>query len=304
MAHFVIPPDEGPTGYDVDGKHAPGSVWRMQIRLGGARRIGLWGGAGLFVRSNNPMVVVVDTDHEETRGDLRVLNLTGERVGTSLIEVGKGSAVWIRLQVQVLQPVTTSPHTLIIRDVRLAGWAPKGDVVEVDAYSPVKYIMDVILKRSREKSGNLKVIFMAHGLPGFVQCGKGGFDHPTAGPGMTIADNLQFERLRGAVTQLSFYSCLVARIGDCHECGPHKGYDGNQFCYIVAQSAQTRVRASTHLQYYWDGTVKTWKFKRPDGKGIRFGTWNGTVFTWGPSGKILSREDYPYHSPSRAERND
>lgn len=171
MARFVTAPDEAKSGYEVDGKHAPRSVWRMRIRL-------------------------------QCRGSSRP---------------------------------PPNPHTLVIRDVRRAGWAPEGDVVEADSCSPVQYMTDVILKRADERKGNLKGIFMAHGLPGYVMCGKGGFDHPTSGPGLTVAGNLQFERLRGAVQRISFDSGRVARIGDCHARNGHKGCDGNPFCCIVAR---------------------------------------------------------------------
>ena len=57
MAHFLAPPGGSSTGYDVDNKLAPKSIWRMQVAVGTERTVALWGGAGLFVRSNNPSVV-------------------------------------------------------------------------------------------------------------------------------------------------------------------------------------------------------------------------------------------------------
>jgi hypothetical protein len=296
MAHFTVPPQTPKDGYDIDNKHAPGSVWRIQIPRGGAKKIGLWGGSGLFVRSNNPKVVVYDSRLDDSAGEVRLLNLVGANEGTSLIEVGSGNRVWIVLQIQVVVP-PSALKSYIIRDTRLHGYRPTGDVLEVDSGTPVGYMMDMILNRSKKCGGNLKVIFMAHGLPGFIQCGMGAHKHP-ATTGISIADLGQFAKIRGAIKQISIYSCLVARTGSCAECGNLEAYDGNLFCYQLAQTTQARVKASLHLQFYQDGTTKKWTFRRPDGGGLRFGIWNGTVFTWGPEGNIISREDFPYIPPT------
>jgi hypothetical protein len=50
MAHFFAP-DRRTDGYDVDGKLAPDSVWRMRILTRQRRVIGLWGGQDLTVQS-------------------------------------------------------------------------------------------------------------------------------------------------------------------------------------------------------------------------------------------------------------
>jgi hypothetical protein len=64
----------------------------MQFPLGSGHRIALWGGAGLFVRSNNPGVVP-NAFSENQDGDLRVLTLNGAALGTSMLEAGKGQQV-------------------------------------------------------------------------------------------------------------------------------------------------------------------------------------------------------------------
>lgn len=184
--------------------------------------------------------------------------------------------------------------TFIVRDVRLAGWRPAGDVLEVDEHTPLQWIVDNIIDRGKKASGDLDVIIMAHGLPGFVNCGSGDFRHPTAGAGISIADLNTLGQAKGCLKRLQFYSCLVARMGSCYECNGHAGFDGNEFCYRLAKEIQAEVKASIHLQYYFDGTVTKWFFRRPDGKGIDFGGWNGRVFTWGPQGNILKTEDFPY----------
>ncbi|MGI8641838.1 MAG: hypothetical protein ACR2MG_18060 [Pyrinomonadaceae bacterium] len=183
--------------------------------------------------------------------------------------------------------------TFIIRDVRLEGWKPPGDVIEVNFDTPLQWLVDSINKRA---SSDLKVIIMCHGLPGYLQCANGIVGHPTVGNGITDADIPMFEKIAGSLWRLELYSCLVARIGGCPESGNDIGYDGNAFCFKLAQAIKAQVKASIHLQYYNDGTVGKWVFRRPNGKGINFRQWNGTVFTWNKNGKIISTEVFPYES--------
>lgn len=102
MAHFLVPPSAAKAGYDVDNKLAPGSVWRIQIPQGQTREIALWGGAGLWIKSNNPGVLPNDGFKERPSGALRILKLSGRSLGTSMLEVGQGASKWIALQVQVV----------------------------------------------------------------------------------------------------------------------------------------------------------------------------------------------------------
>jgi hypothetical protein len=86
VAHFLVPPGSSSAGYDVDGKIAPGSVWRMQVYRGAQREIALWGGAGLLVRSNNTSVASFT---DRAQGELRLFTLSGKALGTSMLEVGQ-----------------------------------------------------------------------------------------------------------------------------------------------------------------------------------------------------------------------
>ncbi len=178
--------------------------------------------------------------------------------------------------------------TYIIRDVRLHGWKPQGDVLEVNFDTPISWIINRIRANASKK---LVVKLMAHGLPGFIQCGKGSKPHPQVGNGMSIDDLKSFRKIRGKIKRLEFHSCLVARIGSCHESGKLDAYDGNLFCYRIAQTIKAQVKASIHLQWYTPGTTVD---GRPTGRGIDFGKWNGRVFTWGRKGKIIKMQDYPY----------
>jgi len=118
MAHFQ-PPHDGLLGqYDIDSKLAPGSVWRMALGISGAgAEIGLYGGAGLIVRSNNPSVVGNPLP-ERPEGSLRVFKLKGTALGVTMIEAGvagssQGSwapgSPWVSLQVQVKSSVSVGP---------------------------------------------------------------------------------------------------------------------------------------------------------------------------------------------------
>ena len=104
LAHFFAPNRET-AGYDVDGKLAPDSVWRMRVLTKQRRTIGLWGGQKLTVRSNNPNVIPNDGFTETaTRADgLRYLSLLGQATGTALLEARQGnSSPWCTLQVEVV----------------------------------------------------------------------------------------------------------------------------------------------------------------------------------------------------------
>jgi hypothetical protein len=195
------------------------------------------------------------------------------------------------------------PRTFIIHDVRLFGWPPNGDNLEVNGDTPLQWLIDMTRKKSRENNGNLTLKIMAHGLPGFVQCGMGAMQHPTLpltvtdpvnggmiiGPGkggISIADLPKLRQLRRHVKRIEFHSCLVARIGPCFEANGHVCFDGNLFCFRLAQTVQAEVMASIHLQYYWKGTGPT--------NGMHFGNWNGRVFTWAAPGNISAMQDFPY----------
>lgn len=181
-------------------------------------------------------------------------------------------------------------RTFVCRDVRLHGWKPNGThVLEVNFDTPLNWLIDNIVKHGRESGGNLLVKLMCHGLPGFLQCCNGNAPHPTAGNGISAADLASFARIKGLVRRIELHACLVARIGACWETislGHTVGYDGNSFCYRLAQTTGAQVQASIHIQWYWTGTGPA--------KGVDFGHWNGRVFTWAPSGAITRMEDYPY----------
>ena len=175
----------------------------------------------------------------------------------------------------------------IVRDVRLEGWRPTG-ALEVNFDTPLQWVMDNIKNKA---SSDLTVKFMCHGLPGFLIFANGGFSHPTAGNGVSVADLNAFRQIRGCLKRLEFHACLVARIGTCAEGNGHVGYDGNSFCYRMAQTIGAEVKASIHLQYYQKGHLTD---GTPSPGGINFGRWNGRVFTWNADGSIQKMEDFPY----------
>ncbi|MFN2531627.1 MAG: peptidoglycan-binding protein [Pyrinomonadaceae bacterium] len=195
------------------------------------------------------------------------------------------------------------PSIFIVHDVRLFGWKPIGDVLEVNVDTPLQWLIDNVVSRGTGSGGNQILKIMSHGLPGFVQCARGAFQHPTLptsitdpakgdlyiGPGkggMSAYDLDALSQLNGKVKRIEFHSCLVARIGTCFEANGHTCYDGNAFCFQLAQRTAAEVRASIHLQWYWCGSGPN--------NGMHFGTWNGLVFTWGPAGNIIESKPYPY----------
>lgn len=175
----------------------------------------------------------------------------------------------------------------IVRDVRLHGWRPTG-ALEVNFDTPLQWVIDNIKSRA---SSDLIVKLMCHGLPGFLLFANGAASHPTAGNGVSASDLGTFSQIKGMVKRLEFHACLVARIGSCQECNGHTGYDGNAFCYQMAQTIGAEVKASIHLQYYQKGHLTD---GTPIAGGINFGNWNGRVFTWNADGSIQKMEDFPY----------
>jgi hypothetical protein len=111
---------------------------------------------------------------------------------------------------------------------------------------------------------------------------------------MCISDLAWFSTIAGSLRRLELHACLVARIGTAPELPDHVGYDGNEFCFKLAQAISAEVKASIHLQYYWNGTEGKWIFKKPNGQGIHTGEWNGKVFTWDKTGAIIKTEEFPY----------
>jgi hypothetical protein len=172
----------------------------------------------------------------------------------------------------------------IVRDVRLHGWRPNGDTLEVNYDTPLSWVIKNIKSRA---NSNLVVKFMSHGLPGYLQFANGTKTHPQVGNGITIADLPSFNEIKGCLKRLEFHACLVARIGACPECDGLTAYDGNHFCYRMAQTIQAEVKASLHVQIYGTGNSPT--------AGIDFGKWQGRVFTWGPQGNVINTEDFPYN---------
>lgn len=103
MAHFYKPSGNTSSGYDVDNKLAPGSVWRLRIPKGETRNIALFGGSGLKLDSNNPGILGEITEIEMVRPEQRTFRLTALTEGTTLIDTRDSSgAQWVILQVQVL----------------------------------------------------------------------------------------------------------------------------------------------------------------------------------------------------------
>jgi len=114
MAHFFRPTGVPPAGYDVDGKQAVDSVWRMQISRGSSKKIALYGGDRFWIKSNNPTVVSQipgDGIQLPTANGVKLVTLYGASFGTAMITAGPDSSPWLTLQVQVVASDGKLPET-------------------------------------------------------------------------------------------------------------------------------------------------------------------------------------------------
>ncbi len=166
---------------------------------------------------------------------------------------------------------------LVFRDLRLAGAFVTNEAIQpVDENVPLAWMID----RIRREQGTVQLQFWSHGLPGYVQCGRGRVEHPSAGPGITVHDAATFKKLAGKVDRIEFRACLVAKVGTCPECEGEIGYDGHALCYQIARAAKAMVLASPNSQ--WGG-------------GNEDCGWAGTVLTWDKTGGLIDRAEYPLY---------
>lgn len=136
MAHFFAP-NGRIDGYDVDGKLAPNSVWRMRVLTQQRRVIGLWGGEALIVRSNNPRIIPND-DFGETASSadgIRMLSLLGQSTGVAMLEARLGANTWCSLQV-VVADVDLTPNSIKDDRAFFAPWIVTGRTSPVSGSIP------------------------------------------------------------------------------------------------------------------------------------------------------------------------
>ena len=101
MAHFFKPDAGNTADYDIDGRLAPNSVWRVRVAPGGTLQVGIWGGKDLWVRSTNDGIVRNNGFSKTTQGELTFLTLTAGIAGDCKLEAGAGTGVWVTLEVDV-----------------------------------------------------------------------------------------------------------------------------------------------------------------------------------------------------------
>jgi hypothetical protein len=108
MAHFFRPSTTRPDGYDIDGRLAPDSVWRVWIPLPGSREIGLYGGRSLWVRSSNEGIVRNDGTgiirREDPAPDITYLTIRPISAGHCELQAGLGPSIWVTLDVNAGTP--------------------------------------------------------------------------------------------------------------------------------------------------------------------------------------------------------
>lgn len=106
MAHFAKPTViTGKAEYKVDNLAAPGSLSGVTIVIGRSCEVVLCAATGLWVRSSQPDIVPNDFK-ERLSGVNRILTLSTRAFGKSVIEVGQGNTVWVRLNVEVISDFT------------------------------------------------------------------------------------------------------------------------------------------------------------------------------------------------------
>jgi hypothetical protein len=183
-------------------------------------------------------------------------------------------------------------HVVVIRDVRLKGFRPKGDsVLEVNVDTPISWPIAWAVEKAK-KFGDEHFMFlriMSHAY----MCSKGS----QGGCGIQFCDediNLQSlyrfqllcrtegKRLFPYYRGIDLLGCGVAYITPGSE-GKHG--DGNILCSRMAQFTQSHVRSSTAAQTYSEGTN--------DNPNLDFGDWEGTVYTYGPKGDVVKVEQAP-----------
>ncbi len=178
MAHFAPPPDGILGEYDVDSKLAVGSIWRMQVGVGGlGADVALWGGDGLVVRSNNPGVIANPLE-ERSSGPLRIFRLKGLTLGTTMLEAGRGAGTpWISLQVQVISMAerkTNGDGYVTLTRPHMALNAASSPVTYTMTYTrrvPHNVSADEILAMAMS-AGSLKhLVFSAHGYIAYGDSG-------------------------------------------------------------------------------------------------------------------------------------
>ncbi len=166
---------------------------------------------------------------------------------------------------------------LVFRDLRLAGAFVTNEAIQpVDENVPLAWMID----RVRREQGTVQLQFWSHGLPGYVQCGRGRVEHPSAGPGITVHDAAAFKKLAGKVDRIEFRACLVASVGTCPECEGEIGYDGHASLLPNCQGGQSHGVGLTELSV---------------GGGNEDCGWAGTVLTWDKTGGLIDRADYPLY---------
>jgi hypothetical protein len=161
---------------------------------------------------------------------------------------------------------------MLIHDTRLAGYTPSlaDNQWGIDGTYPIEQVVGWTATVARGAGGLKKLIVMAHG---YESGGHGGFGIQLGKEGLTLATVDRFSALKGLVKSIILYSCAVA------ETAPGRRMtdgDGGLLIARLAARTQAYVVASSALQYYYAGTSGI--------SPIDFGTWEGDVYLFGPSG--------------------
>jgi hypothetical protein len=114
MAHFFKPFDEPFRGYTIDRLLAPDSVGSIEVKVGGTKRIGLWGGGDLWRKVKDTNIVNRAIFSRPTGQDTEILLVEGIAVGTTQIEIGQVTTKWTSLEVIVVKEEIKADYFLVI----------------------------------------------------------------------------------------------------------------------------------------------------------------------------------------------
>ncbi len=184
-------------------------------------------------------------------------------------------------------PATTVKN----RDLRLPGCPPAGKyLLQVDEKTPLALAIKWVCDQYDALDAPLALEIFAHGYESLMSetdpmlqsekktLSQGGGGIVFCKEDITIGTVLRFRPWRGKVKSIVLHSCGAAYITPGSAGGPG---DGNMLCSQLAMNSGATVQASTATQHYAGC--------RSDGH-MDFPKWEGSVFTYGPDGKVIKVE--------------
>ena len=167
---------------------------------------------------------------------------------------------------------------LLIWDTRVDGvipWQKVSATCKVNEQHSMNSIIDWVVKKTQNYQGQETLYIAAHGYPGWVSLGRDFLSEENV--------NL-WARLRGRLAHIFLVSCSVANTAEQFWSDKESKWvpagNGLVLCSQLAGYTKAYVTAADSKQSYFKGI--------PGLASASFGSWEGTVYTWGPNGKTYS----------------